>query len=65
MTKKKQHGGARAGAGRPKTYTHPSHPLSFVLEEKILARLDKAAEAAGLTRTQAITAAIVKWLRNR
>jgi hypothetical protein len=65
MSKKKQHGGARAGAGRPKKYAHPSHPLSFVLEEKLLARLDKAAEAAGLTRSQAITEAVTKWLRNR
>jgi hypothetical protein len=64
-TKTKQpsgHGGARPGAGRPKTYRQPSLPTSILFEQVLRDRLDRQARRLGLTRTAAVQQAVRQWL---
>lgn len=58
-------GGARAGAGRPKTYKRPSLPTTVTLEQSERDALDRKATRLGLSRTAAIREAIRAWLAGR
>ena len=62
-TKKKQHGGARPGSGRPKIYDQLAQPTSVMLELDMLQQLDKRAASLGITRSAAIKQAVAEWLK--
>jgi hypothetical protein len=56
------HGGARPGAGRPKTYKQASLPTSILFEQVLRDQLDKRARQLKLTRTAAVQQAVRQWL---
>ena len=62
MPDKKQHGGTRPGAGRPRIYKHLAAPTSVSLETSQLVKLDKRAAKLGITRSAAIKLAVGEWL---
>jgi hypothetical protein len=62
---KKQHGGPRPGAGRPRTLANPASPTSVILEKDVLNQLDGRAAALGITRSRAIQLAVEAWLKRR
>ncbi len=66
MAKKKHHGGAREGAGRP-----PSSPegktktVAASIPEALVVQLDKLAKQKGWNRSEAVTHAIRALLTGR
>jgi hypothetical protein len=60
-TEKKQHGGRREGAGRPRVYEQVAQ-TTLMIEAELLGRVDDKAMRLGITRTQAIQRAIARWV---
>ena len=55
---KKQHGGKRAGAGRPQNPEGPSVMVAVSVPQPLVASLDAIAQAEGWNRSRAVTEAI-------
>ncbi len=59
MAKKRQHGGAHAGAGRkPANPEGPTTTVVATVPETLVASLDDVAKAEGWNRSRAVTEAI-------
>jgi hypothetical protein len=54
-----QHGGKRAGAGRPRKY-HESTRITVVVPVELVRRLDRWAERHELSRSEAVVTALEK-----
>lgn len=52
-----QHGGKRAGAGRPRKYA-TSDRVTVVVPHDLLSKIDRAAEKRGIKRSEAIVEAL-------
>jgi hypothetical protein len=63
MPKKKQHGGRRPGAGRPRIYEDLAEPTTILLEREQLARLNAWCEKNGVNRSEAVRKAVEEMLR--
>ena len=63
MAKKKQHGGARAGSGRPAKYSSRTRGMAVTVPEDMIADLDDWAESRELSRSEAVVRAIGKLLK--
>jgi hypothetical protein len=58
---KSGHGGRRRGSGRPPLYAHPGS-LSAALEQALADRVQRSADAAGLSRSQVVIQALQQFL---
>lgn len=63
--KKKQHGGRRAGAGRPKAYAELGRPISVRLEKAVQDALDAKCTALGIPRTKGLQDAVARWVKTK
>jgi hypothetical protein len=65
MAKKKQPKPAAPRMGRPKVYDDRATLSNIGIERQLLAALDRHAKRQGLTRSQAIAAAVRLWLEGK
>ena len=62
---KRQHGGKRLGAGRPRIYGPHAQPTSLLLELEQLVRLDHWAGKLNISRSAAVKQAVCEWITSR
>lgn len=62
---RKQRGGHRPGAGRPKTYDQLGPPISVRLESVVQDALEAKCKLLQITRTAGLQQAVARWVRGK
>lgn len=62
---RKQRGGPRPGAGRPKTYEQLGPPISVRLESVVQSALEAKCRLLKITRTAGLQQAVARWVRTQ
>lgn len=62
---RKQRGGPRPGAGRPKTYDQLGPPISVRLESVVQSALEEKCRSLQITRTAGLQRAVARWVRTQ
>jgi hypothetical protein len=62
---RKQRGGHRPGAGRPKTYEQLGPPISVRLESVVQSALEEKCRSLQITRTAGLQQAVARWVRGK
>mgnify|MGYP001187765736 CR=1 FL=1 len=62
---RKQRGGPRPGAGRPKTYDQLGPPISVRLEAAVQDALERKCRSLQITRTAGLQRAVARWVRTQ
>jgi len=62
---RKQRGGPRPGAGRPRTYEQLGPPISVRLESVVQSALEEKCRSLQITRTAGLQQAVARWVRGK
>lgn len=62
---RKQRGGPRPGAGRPKTYDQLGPPISVRLEAAVQDAMEAKCRSLQITRTAGLQQAVARWVRGK